>query len=347
MATDPDLQLLKEDIITNKTCCNNLVSFQKIFHELSYIEGIIMRGSQDVIPTSLQAEVIGLAHEGHMGADKTLNLLEQSCWFPKMGQLVREYVRTCLPCAAAVTHPPPVPLKPNLLAECPWQNLHADFKGPIGEKHYLHVVINQYSKYPEVDIVSATSFSKLEPYLDRIMETHGIREQLTTDNGSPYFSDEMAQYAKRMGFKHHPVTPKDPQSNGFAESFVKLLCKLVHTAIAEGKDPKRELHNYLLQYRATPHTTLGKSPAEVLFGKKIQTKLPQYHPISHTKELKDMHTHHNNKKLLQKALLDKRHKAQPKPVYVGDKVLLEQDKSTTKPPFDPILTMSSKPKGVK
>ena len=65
-----------------------------------------------------------------------------------------------------------------------------------------------------------------------------------------------------MGFKHHPVTPKDPQSNGFAESFEKLLCKLVYTAIAEGKDPKRELHNYLLQYRATPHTTLGKSPAE-------------------------------------------------------------------------------------
>ena len=44
MATDPDLQLLKEDIITNKTCCNHIVSFQKIFHELSYIKGIIMRG---------------------------------------------------------------------------------------------------------------------------------------------------------------------------------------------------------------------------------------------------------------------------------------------------------------
>ena len=46
-----------------------------------------------------------------------------------------------------------------------------------------------------------------------------------------------------------------------------------------------------------------------------------------------MHTHHNNKKLLQKALFDKRHKAQPKPVY--DKVLLKQEKSTIKPPFDP------------
>ena len=67
-ATDPKLQLLKEDIITNKTCCNHLVSFQKIFHELSYIEEIIMRGCQAVIPTFLQAEIIGLAQEGPHGS---------------------------------------------------------------------------------------------------------------------------------------------------------------------------------------------------------------------------------------------------------------------------------------
>ena len=170
VATDPDLQLLKEAIITNKTCCNHLVSFQKIFHELSYIESIIMRGSQAVIPTSLQTEVIELAHEDHMRADKTLNLLRQSCWFPNMGQLVREYVRTCHPCAAAVSHTPPAPMKPNLLPERIWQNLLANFKGPIGEKYYLHVVIEQYSKYPEVDIVSSTSFSKLEPCLDRLWQ---------------------------------------------------------------------------------------------------------------------------------------------------------------------------------
>ena len=180
-ATDSDLPLLKEDIITNKTCCNHLVSFQKIFHELSFIyrRDHNVRKSGCHFPTSLQAEVIGSAHEGHMGADKTLNLLRQSCWFPNMGQLVREYVRTCLPCAAAVPHTPPVPLKPNLLPEHPWQNLHANFKGPIGEKY---VVISQYSRCPEVDIFSSTSFSKLEPCPDRIMVTHGIPEQLTTDN---------------------------------------------------------------------------------------------------------------------------------------------------------------------
>ena len=195
-----------------------------------------------------------------------------------MGPLVRECVRTCLLCAAAVSHTPLVPLRPNLLPECLWQNIHADFKETIGEKYYLHVVTNQYSKYPEVDIVSSTSFRKLQPCLDRIMATHGIPEQLTTDNGSSYFSDEMARYVERMGFKYHPITPKDPQSNGFAESFVKLICKLIHTATAEGKDPKKELHNYLFAIQSHSPYYTGKITSRGTVQKENTNQTPSVQP---------------------------------------------------------------------
>ena len=90
------------------------------------------------------------------------------------------------------------------------------------------MLIDQFSKYPEVDAISSTSFSKLEPRLDRILATHGVPDEVTTDNGPPYFSDEMARYTKKMGFRHHLTTPIDLQSNGFAENFVKSVCKLVH-----------------------------------------------------------------------------------------------------------------------
>ena len=43
--------------------------------------------------------------------------------------------------------------------------------------------------------------------MDRILATHGVPEEITTDNGPPYFSDEMAHYAKKMGFRHHSTTP--------------------------------------------------------------------------------------------------------------------------------------------
>ena len=71
----------------------------------------------------------------------------------------------------------------------------------------------------------------------------------------------MSQYAKRLGIRLTPVTPEDPHSNRFVENFVKSVCKVIQTAVAEGKDPKEQLFTFLLQYCATPHSTTEQSPA--------------------------------------------------------------------------------------
>ena len=160
----------------------DLLPYKGIFSELSIINGIVLRGEQIVLPSALWVRAVETAHEGHLYATKTLQLLRQSCWFPGMRKLVDEFVESCLPCNAASPHNPPVPLQPNLLPEKPWQKLHCDFKGPIANKYYLHVVIDQYSKYPEVDIVTSTGFKKLRPILDRVFACHGIPEALSSDN---------------------------------------------------------------------------------------------------------------------------------------------------------------------
>ena len=131
------------------------------------------------------------------------------------------------------------------------------------------------------------------------------------------------------------VTPEDPQSNGFAEVFVKILCKLLHTAAAEGRDPREELHKYLMHYRATPHPTTGKSPAEMLNNRKIRTKLPQFFAKTESSEMANIRRNHDEKKLIQKQYFDRRRNATEKAVNPGDKILVKQNKSTTKSPYDP------------
>ena len=110
----------------------------------------------------------------------------------------------------------------------------------------------------------------------------------------------MTEYAKHMGFKLTPVTPYDPQSNGFAENFVKQLCKLIHTAVADGKDPRSELNSFLLQYRATPHSATEMSPAEMLFGRKIKTRFPQHYHHKETPKEQATREVHDSKKRKQK-----------------------------------------------
>ena len=252
-----------------------------------------------------------------------------------MTQRVKEYVDTCKGCLAAISNTPPVPLQPNLLPDRPWQHLHGDFKGPIGGKYYLHVLIDQYSKFPEVDVLTSTSFEKLRPILDRVFATHGIPEKLTTDNGPPYSSDEMERYAKEMGIELTPVAPNDPQCNGFAENYVKTLCKLIHTCAVEGKDARKELNKFLLQYRAIPHLSTSRSPAEMLYNRRIRTKLPIHQVDSENEDRKGVREQHDSRKREQKRQFDKRHRATAKNIEVGDQVLVKQQKSTTCPPFNP------------
>ena len=145
----------------------------------------------------------------------------------------------------------------------------------------------------------------------------------------------MERYAIEKGFALTPVSPEDPKGNGFAENFVKFLCKMVHTSVIDGKDPKLEIFNYLLQYRATPHTTTGLSPAEMLFGRKIHTKLPRISVPKESEVDKDVRKKHDQKKLKQKDQHDKRHQAKEKLVEIGDQVLIQRKKSTVNSPFDP------------
>ena len=128
------------------------------------------------------------------------------------------------------------------------------------------------------------------------------------------------------------VSPEDPQCNGFTESFVQLL----HTASVEGKDPHAELYKHLLHYRATPHTTTEKSPAEMLFSRRIQTELPYIFGSNEIGEPKKTGNLDDQKKLKQKYYVDKKQMAKLKEIKVlGDKVLVCQKKCTTRLPFNP------------
>ena len=50
---------------------------------------------------------------------------------------------------------------------------------------------------------------------------------------------------------------------------MKHAKKVWHTSIISHKDPTLELNKHLKMYRATPHPTTGKSPAELLFARKM------------------------------------------------------------------------------
>ena len=120
-AADEELKLLHQCILSHddRSVAKQLKEYHGIFHDLWSTDGVILKGCQVVIPKSLRAEVIGLAHEGHQHAEKTLSLLRQSSWFPKMRRDVLDYVDSCIACLAAIPQVTPVPMQPNMLPDGP------------------------------------------------------------------------------------------------------------------------------------------------------------------------------------------------------------------------------------
>lgn len=117
------------------------------------------------------------------------------------------------------------PLKMSPLPNGPWERLSADFCGPLSSGDYLFVIIDEYSRYPVVEILRSVSANATIPVLDNVTSMFGIPKVVKTDNGSPFNSKQFAQYAEYIGFEHRKITPHWPRANAQAEAFNKPLMK--------------------------------------------------------------------------------------------------------------------------
>ena len=134
----------------------------------------------------------------------------------------------------------------------PWTNLSMDFYTlPTNEE--VFVVIDDYSRYPEIHHVTSTSARSTMTCLERIFAQHGIPDVIRADNGPPFNGSEFAMYMKKMGIKLRKVTPVWAPANGEVERIMQPITKMVQTTTVEGRNWKDGLERFLLSYRATPY----------------------------------------------------------------------------------------------
>ena len=138
-----------------------------------------------------------------------------------------------------------------------------------------------------------------------------------------------------MGFIRKPCSPEHTGANGVAERFMGVIVKTVNAARAEKKDPKVPIERRLTRYRNTPHLSIGKMPSKLMFNRMVRTRLPTVRVPVSTQAVQEARETDQQEKLKRNEMRDKRKTAQERMVKVGNKVLVAQRKTTTKPPFDP------------
>ncbi|CAH8606257.1 unnamed protein product [Schistosoma rodhaini] len=153
----------------------------------------------------------------------------------------------------------------------PWIRLHVDYAGPISGQYFL-VVVDSYSKWPEIYVVRRPSTSETLLHLRQLFGRFGTPNVLVSDNGTQFTSLEFAEFCKQNGIEHVRTPPYHPKSNGQAEKLVDILKRALLKMGGEGT-VEEALQQFLISYRITPSPNCqdGKSPAEIMFGRPIRT----------------------------------------------------------------------------
>ena len=299
-------------------------------------DGILLKSKQIVLPTSIQKQAVDLAHSGHQGQTKTLALLREKVWFQGMNAAVEKKVKNCLACQVVTPTSAREPLQMSELPSRVWSELSADF-GHLPNGQQLLVVTDEYSRYVVVDILDSTSARATIPRLDRIFAEFGLPDQLKTDNGPPFNSYDFKNYMSNMGIHHRKITPLWPRANAETERFMRTVKKCIKTAEIEQKNWKQELYRFLLSYRSTPHTSTGLSPAQILFGRELKTKLPQVPNVPQNKTDQVIRQNDARAKATMKHYADKKQYIKPSNIQTGDNVLVKDTRSIRPlTPYEPI-----------
>lgn len=107
------------------------------------------------VPAAMEHQVLHLYHDnmGHVGENKTRELIRRSYWFPEMKRKVHEHISNCLKCIA---HSGKSGKQEGMLIPIPkggepFNTLHVDHFGPLEKTQfqykYVFVVIDAFTKF--------------------------------------------------------------------------------------------------------------------------------------------------------------------------------------------------------
>ena len=139
------------------------------------------------------------------------------------------------------------------------------------------LVVDAHSKWPEVFEMSSTTTLKTITILRHLFVAYGLPEQVVSDNGPQFTSEEFKVFLKRNGVKYICCAPYHPSSNGAAERFVQTFKQAMKASIKEPHPVAHRLANFLLTYRSTPHATTNVAPCTLFLQRELRTRfnLPQ------------------------------------------------------------------------
>jgi transposase InsO family protein len=247
---------------------------------------LICKDFKIVIPAVLQKRTVEWYHHflGHPGINRTEETIGQHLFWPKMREQITSSVNSCAICQRNKKQRKKYGHLPEKEAEAiPWDKLCVDLIGPykIKRKGTPQLICRCVTM-----IDPATSWFEIHQYEDkRSISVANIVEQewfsrypwptqITYDRGSEFIGKDFQDMIKNdYGITRKPITVRNPQANAVVERVHQVIGNIIRTfelqtSYLDEEDPwKGILSATAFAVRATYHTTLQKTPGQLVFGR--------------------------------------------------------------------------------
>lgn len=204
-----------------------------------------------------------------------------------------------------------------------WMDTAIDFLGPLPSGDHLLVIIDYYSRYKEIEIMRSISAQETIKVLKKIFSRTGNPASITADNAKQLSSHEFKQFCAEQGIKLFNTIPYWPQQNGEVERQNRDILKRLRISQCEKSDWKDDLLKYLIMYNSTPHSSTGKSPSELFYGRQFRDKLPFLADLENNYDDSEIRDKDKEKKEKNKLNEDRKRKAKDRELEIGEKVYVK------------------------
>lgn len=289
---DPELKIVIERVESGVKPCklkeiSSAVSlWLKEWKRLELRSNVLYRKRQEhgassyqlALPTSLRNTVLQSLHDdmGHLGIERTLDLVRTRFFWPKMSHAVVQKVKTCERCVRRKTPPEKAAPLVNIQTSRPLELVCIDFLSlepdQSNTKNIL-VITDHFTKYAmAIPTRNQTAQTVAKSLWDHFLIHYGFPEKLHSDQGADFESRTVKELCKVAGIHKVRTTPYHPRGNP-VERFNRTLLQMLGTLENERKSRWKEYVKPLVHaYNCTRHDTTGYTPYELMFGR--QPRLP-------------------------------------------------------------------------
>lgn len=261
---------------------------------------------KDVTSEVDQENIIIDTHKrAHRNAEENKKQILEKYYFPGMLTKIKRVVKICTICKKNKyeRHPNEPKLNATPIPSYPGQVVHIDIFST--DKKLILTSVDKFSKYAQVRVIKGKSTEDVRKPLRDILFFYGVPKTIVIDNERSLNSASIVfMMQDELNIEVFTVPPYRSEVNGQVERFHSTLAELLRCIKAEGvcRDFEELLEKAVNEYNHSIHSTIGKRPVDIFFGRTVDFSPGSYDRTRQTnlerlqdKQEKDLRYHNKGR----------------------------------------------------